>query len=123
MPANLEKIVNLIKKTGDKAIVLDSEGEPNYVIMTLGDYENLILGRCDVRGLSESEMLEKINRDIAVWKDSQESLNVSLDQYDFSKDLGVFDEIEAPMNSKIYDETDNMEEEAEDHYYFEPVEP
>lgn len=122
MPANLEKIVNLIKKTGDKAIVLDSDGEPNYVIMTLGDYENLILGRSDVRGLSDSEMLEKINRDIAVWKDSQESLNVSLDQYDFSRDLGFFDEADADFNSGTAENTEETDEEAEDHYYFEPVE-
>jgi len=122
MPGNLEKIVNLIKKTGDKAIVLDQNGDPNYVIMTLADYENLILGRSDVRGLSESEMLEKINRDIAVWKDSQETENLSLDQYDFSRDLGVFDPAAADFSPKMAAADDLSEEEVEDHYYFESVE-
>jgi hypothetical protein len=87
--ANLDKIVNLIKKTGDKAIILDHNGDPSYVVMTLGSYEQLILGRSGVQGLTEDELLDKINREIAIWKDEQRDQNLPLDQYDFARDLGL----------------------------------
>lgn len=69
----LQSIIELIEKTGDKAIVLD-KGRPAYVMMRLKDYEGLILGKAGVRGLTEEELLDKINREIAVWKSDQEML-------------------------------------------------
>ncbi|MEI6288296.1 MAG: hypothetical protein WCP18_01765 [bacterium] len=141
--ANLQKIVNLIKKTGDKAIVLDSSGEPSYVIMTLSDYERLVIGKTEVIGLSEEEMLEKINRDIEVWKDAQNSDGLGLDEYDFAKNLSEFSEfndIEDDYLPEYSGQDQNSasslslsdtyakislkkEEEGqeEDRYYFEPV--
>jgi len=118
---NFQKLVNLLKKTGDKAIILDETGEPGYIVMSVNDYEDLILGKSGVSGLTESELLDKINRDIAIWKDSQELRELSVDQYNFAKDLGDFYDgeylpnfsEETAENSEIFQE--------EDRYYFEPV--
>jgi len=70
---NLERAINLAKKTGDRLIVFDSMKPANaYVVMSLLDYENLVLSKNPVRDLTEDELLDKINRDIAIWKNEQE---------------------------------------------------
>lgn len=72
MQNQLQKAIDLVKKTGDKIIIFESINSNNaYVIVGLKDYENLVLGRSEVRGLTEDELLDKINRDIAIWKSSQ----------------------------------------------------
>ena len=117
----MQKIINLIKKTGDKAIILDETGEPGFVIMAVGDYENLIIGKSGVQGLTEEELLDKINRDIAVWKDTQELRELSIDQYNFAKDIGGHsdDDYLAQFGENDFRNTEQKEEER---YYFEPVE-
>lgn len=72
MQDQLQKAINLAKKTGDRLIVFDSSKPDNvFVVLSLKDYENLILGKSEVRGLTEDELLDKINRDIAIWKSDQ----------------------------------------------------
>lgn len=119
---NFQKLVNLLKKTGDKAVILDESGEPGYVIMTVADYEDLILGKSGVSGLTEVELLDKINRDIAIWKDNQELRELSVDQYNFAKDLG--DYLPEGNLSNFSDNDSNSVPNIidEDRYYFEPVE-
>ncbi|MBA3047691.1 hypothetical protein KKC83_05060 [Patescibacteria group bacterium] len=73
MQNQLQKAIDLVKKTGDRLLVFDSAKPDNvYVVMNLKDYENLVLGKSEVRGLTEDELLDKINRDIAIWKSEQE---------------------------------------------------
>lgn len=65
----LKKAIKLAKKTGDRVIIVDSaNSEDAFVVMGLDEYENLIIGKSEVRGLTEDELLDKINRDIAIWK-------------------------------------------------------
>ena len=72
MQDQLQKAINLAKKTGDKLVVFDSSKPENvFVVMSLKDYENLVLGKSEVRGLTEDGLLDKINRDIAIWKSDQ----------------------------------------------------
>jgi hypothetical protein len=79
MQDQLQKAINLVKKTGDKLIVFDSAKPDNtFVILALKDYENLVLGKSEVRGLTEDELLDKINRDIAIWK-SEQTLEKDMD--------------------------------------------
>ena len=105
---NFDKIINLLKKTGDRAIILDENGEPSYVVMTVSGYEQLILGKSEVKGLTEEELLAKINRDIAIWQESQKKDDLAVDQRDFSEDLGEFGDLPKEIE--------------EDRYYIEPVE-
>lgn len=75
MQQQLLKAINLAKKTGDKLIVFDGQyPESIYVVMSLAEYEKMILQSSDVRGLTEQELLDKINRDIAIWKSEQDWL-------------------------------------------------
>ena len=82
MHDQLQKAINLAKKTGDRLLVFDSAKPDNvFVVMSVKDYENLVLGKSEVRGLTEDELLDKINRDIAIWKSEQE-FNGSLGDFE-----------------------------------------
>lgn len=96
MQTQLDKALRLAKKTGDRLIVFDSPTSENaFVVMNLEQYEDLLDMECsgdcdcghdhdynfedeidmdedfgpDLAGLTEEEMLDKINRDIAQWKE------------------------------------------------------
>lgn len=126
--SNLQKVVDLINKTGDKAIVLDQNGDPNYVLMSMDDYEQLIVGKSEVRGLTEAELLDKINRDIAVWKEGQKSQDSSFDSISNlpaqSEDLSNFRSFDEAFDADIdqIKEEEGLDEEDEDRFYFETVE-
>jgi hypothetical protein len=71
--SQLQKAINLAKKTGDRLIVFDPAKEDSaYVVMSIDQYEDLTLGRGSVRNLTEDQLLDKINRDIAVWKNEND---------------------------------------------------
>ena len=144
---SLQKIINLIKKTGDKAVILDKNGDLSCVVMTVADYEKLVLGQSGIQGLTEEELLDKINRDIEIWKDSKEIDHLPIDQYDFSQELDKKDDSwlvddSSDLSNQLDNGLDNDdfslnldnsqgvidggilddEDEDEDRYYFEPVE-
>lgn len=118
----LQKIVNLIKKTGDKAIVLDQSGDPAYVMMSLEDYERLILGKSDVRGLTESELLDKINRDIAIWKENQEGDGFPDEIANLPSNPTGYASFDEAFDADLNNFSKEDGEIEEDRYYFEPVE-
>jgi len=101
---NIKRILDLIRKTGDRYIFEDEQGEI-FVITSVADYENLVLKHSQVKNLSEEELLNKINKDIALWKTAQEEEKLS----------NTWQEIDEEKQEKD-DEVDN------DQYYFEPVE-
>jgi hypothetical protein len=69
MQNQLQKAINLAKITGDRVIVVDSsKSEDVFVIMNLDEYEKFVLGQNELRNLTEEELLDKINRDVAIWK-------------------------------------------------------
>jgi hypothetical protein len=81
MQNQLSKAISLVKKTGDKIIIFEGINcDIAYTVMKFDDYEKLILGRSEVRGLTENELFDKINRDIAVWKSQQNDIS-EIDNY------------------------------------------
>lgn len=69
MQNQLQKAINLAKITGDRVIVVDSsKPEDVFVVMNLEEYEEYVLGQNELRSLTEEELLDKINRDVAIWK-------------------------------------------------------
>lgn len=73
MQSQLKRAINLIKKTGDKLLVADVD-EKVYALMNLDEYEDLLLKKSEVRGLTEEELIDKINRDVAIWKSENRDL-------------------------------------------------
>ena len=121
----IEKVFDLALKTGDKVIVLSDSHDP-YVLMGLKDYEALLYGSSSVQDLSENELLDKINRDIAVWKASQDNLDsYSLDDFkidDLQKKEALVDQKNKETMSSIDDSgQDKLKTEEDNRYYIEPV--
>jgi len=129
---SIQRVISLIKKTGDKVVILDKNDDLDCVIMTINDYEKLVLGKSEIMGLTEDELLDKINRDIEIWKDSQENVHLPIDQHDFSQELDKnnnfpiepsFNEISAADTNQDFSlNLDESDEDDDDRYYFEPVE-
>ena len=95
-PEQLSKILNLIKKTGDRVVIFDAT-RPNesYVIMDFNRYENMVYGgeetnkiddqtiaKSEIKpinsdlsekpeNLTEEDLTDKINREISMWKNRE----------------------------------------------------
>lgn len=67
MQSQLKRAIDLIKKTGDKLLIADTD-EKVYAVMNLDEYEELLLKKSEVHGLTEDGLIDKINRDVAIWK-------------------------------------------------------
>ncbi len=65
---SLDRLINLARRTGDRLIVHQPEKGEDIVIMDVGEYELLMDKRQDVRNLSDRQLLDQINRDIAIWR-------------------------------------------------------
>jgi len=73
MSHDLQRILNLSKKTGDTVIVFNPESDSHQVIMDFDSYEALMYhnefeSHTDLSSLSEGQLLEKINADIQAWR-------------------------------------------------------
>ena len=97
---DLKKILDLLRKTGDRFIMEDEEGNL-FVLLPANDYENLLLKHSEIKDFSEEELLNKINKDVAIWKASQEDEKLLADWQNLN-----------PETNK------NLNEEKEDQYYF-----
>lgn len=98
------KIFSLVKKTREKIIVVDESGDNALVVMPLEEYEQMLSTVVQVKGLTEEEMLDRINQDIARWQASQPEI------------LPVVEKAEnkAAPEKKVEDD--------EERYYVEPLE-
>ena len=130
----LNKVFNLINKTGDRCIILSPDNDEAFAIMSLDAYERLALGRSDVASLTEDQLLDKINRDIAVWKSQQEEQEQDNQENDWAEqkawqrkwdepedekeNWGQWDSDEDEEDMDFEDEDEEIEE---DPYYFESV--
>lgn len=77
---SLERLIKLAQKTGGTLIIQGNEKERDVVVVSVDDYEWLAenqrdpfdnferFDRDDVRELSEAELLDRINRDIGIWR-------------------------------------------------------
>lgn len=104
----LDKVINLIKKTGDNCIVLDSDGNPAYVVSSFDKYEASILGGAD------QDRSPKVDKKI----DNTDTWNSGDDNYSGAENdiFGSFDE------KKSLNQAENSEEDkSEQKYYFEPI--
>lgn len=109
----MDKVLALAARTGDKVIVLSETNEP-FVVMAVKEYESLLHGVTDVNKLTEDELLDKINRDIAVWKASQEESG------DYDLDQFKIDSLKKP-EIKEEPKIEALKTEEDDKFYIEPV--
>jgi|GEM_PF-1380371 hypothetical protein len=116
-----ERILKIVKKTGDKVIWINpDDGEP-YVVMGLADYEKIFSSRKPSNGstpssstpltsaparLTEEELFSKMNQEISAWREVETKMAPRFD---------VLEE-KSTSNSAMSD----LEEEEK--YYLEPLE-
>ena len=108
---SFKEIMELIKKTNDRCIVLDSANNSAYVILPFKEYENIVKGQVNISKLTEEELLSKINHDIAIWKANQPEEDFEWESSDFLS-----------KESENIDLKEDFFEEEEEKYYFEPIE-
>lgn len=96
MSSRLDRLMRLAQKTGDTLIIHDKEGH-DMVLLDVDRYEMMVDEKdyfvdqeftdFGLHDLSEGEMLDKINRDIAIWRSHQEQDETSRRAGDLDKDM------------------------------------
>ena len=118
MNDSLKKIIDLAKKTKDRVIVTDNEGSDPYVIMDFDQYQSLISGNNEIADLTENEFLNKINKDVSIWKAKNEVEEKPAKKEEIEE--------EQDLSQNSLDLFENEEEkntiEDDERFYFEPVE-
>ncbi|MBI2050470.1 MAG: hypothetical protein HYT31_01545 [Parcubacteria group bacterium] len=124
----LNRVFSLINKTGDRCIVLSQSKDEAYVVMSLAEYERMAVRQADVSELSEDELLDKINRDIAVWKSQQDesrhtSAQLNAEHVQDEPDFDPYTDnlADTSQNFGEYDDFDDDLDEQEEPFYFEKV--
>ena len=98
----INKLLSLISKTGDRGIIADNNSDELFVVMDSANYERFLDHTKSVKGLSEGEMMNKINRDIALWRRQNQETDTDTD--------GMFDLKEVDTTNKLNTEEDFLEE-------------
>lgn len=88
-----DRLIDLAQRTGDRLIVHNPIEGQNTVIMSVDEYEKLLDNQghsgfrgFDIRELSSDQMLDQINRDIAIWRSEKE------DEEEWSREMAMEDE-------------------------------
>lgn len=68
----LDRIIRLVKRTGDRFVILDRDTDEAMVVMNLNEYEDLLNTTAEVSSLAEEEMLSRLNHDINRWQEQNE---------------------------------------------------
>jgi len=116
MNNNLDRVLDLIKKTGDKAIIVPEFSDP-YVIMPIDQYEQIVSVKVNYAEMTEQEILSRVNREISLWKQSQRELGFNPDM-DFIHDINNIDSNDIGDDDFFSDEDD-----YNDNYNYEEVPP
>lgn len=71
MSAIFDRVLNLIKKTGDRVIIVEEKTENAYVVMNFDAYEKIVKSPAtpNLTELRVPDKIDKINQDIALWSE------------------------------------------------------
>lgn len=124
----LDRIIRLVKRTGDRFVILDRDTDEAMVVMNLDEYEDLLNTTTEVENLAEEEMLSRLNHDINRWQEQNEK-RATLPQIQYEEpELETDQEYEEPQKlpelgnlSNFSQENEDLEDsELEDSIEFEP---
>ena len=136
MKKQLQKAIDLAAYTGDKIIVVDENNDRGTVLMSLDEYERMVVGENKIKSfeddLTDDEWLDKINREITLGdsasEDESENEEVARIEDDFltsEKDSEPIDDVaDIPSFETSADSAGAVEEEEspetdENLYYYE----
>lgn len=100
-PEQLNRALRLVKRAGEKFLIMDQDTDKMFALMDLEDYERILEMKHEpIEDYSEEEMLDKIDRDLQHWRlhrhdDFEEEIPVNPDKeaLDFLKN-SVEEEVE-----------------------------
>jgi|GEM_PF-414351 hypothetical protein len=118
----LQRFIDLVNKTGDKLVIFDRyQPDNSCVILGINDYERLLSSKDSVLDLTEEELADKINGDIAIWKNEQVLSDFSKDTQDWPDDIDNWSESSSEALSQ--DSGIDLEPEEELNYLYSEPEP
>lgn len=108
----LQRFIDLVNKTGDKLVVFDRyQPDNSVVILGINDYEELLDDSEMLSDLTEEELADKINNDIAIWKNEQVLSDFSKETQDWPDEI---DDWSAPSDLPISEDSSTDEEPVEE---------
>ena len=110
--SQLDRVLRLVRRTGQQCVVFDREQDAGLVVMDLDKYEKMLDNADGVRDLSETDMLDKINRDLSLWREKHESESAAelAEALDFNADNSKNYESSEPQTSPISPEPEFQSE-------------
>lgn len=75
-PQQLDKLLRLIKRTGDKCVILDRDSDETFALMSLDEYEYLLNGVDELDEMDEDGLWSKIDNDVSRWREKHEGEGV-----------------------------------------------
>ncbi|OGH93688.1 MAG: hypothetical protein A2538_00600 [Candidatus Magasanikbacteria bacterium RIFOXYD2_FULL_41_14] len=97
--SQFDRVMRILDRTGERCLVFDKSSDTGAMIMSLDEYEKFLNGGAGISDLSESDMLDKINRDISVWREKHQFENDS--DNDFDWDFGQSAESDEPVGELV----------------------
>lgn len=65
-----QELKDLIRDAGGKFIIAE-DGKARYVAMSLAEFQKTVSGKKPIQALTEEELVDRINADIALWRENQ----------------------------------------------------
>lgn len=79
------KLLQLIRRTGDKAVLPDDQSDKLFILMDTDDYELLLNNSLSLKGIPAEEMMDHLNDKIALWRSQNQ--NQEIESYDGTEAL------------------------------------
>jgi len=78
MNDSFDRLLKLAQSTGDTLIVFDKQSGSHQVVMDIDKYEGLVhSSNPPVGSLTEQQLIDRLNKDISLWRDSQQDQDIS----------------------------------------------
>ena len=113
MDSLFDRILRVIQQTGERCVVIDRQTNTAVVVLPWPAYERGAGGFAagTVASLTSDELLEKINRDVAVWREANQEIGDDADSLDAAKNEQDGGGGDADSSTA-----------ATEQFYFEPIE-
>jgi len=116
MEQQIKRLIELVKQTNDRLVVLDSDGKNAFVVMNIHAYEQLV-GKTD----QKMEHISEIMDNEKYWDLSEESLQPS--ENIANHEAEVIKGIDTEIVNIGEDMSEPISAEENNKYYFEEVDP
>ena len=123
-----QRLLNLVRKTGNHVVISDFEGEEMYVILPFAQYENLLNGEDDVEPPNVDDLQKNVQSMATpppvrtIWEAMPDAKNPTKETWQ-PNPASVEEQEEIKKQYEQFKKQQRLESEAgEEQFYLEPVE-